>query len=92
MLAELAKIMQIKSIDPKWKQSGITRELRKPCSTLQRYRKELKMISPYKNPTLTEENKNHPTMTPNWPPMTSKRPQMTSKWPQKKMIKLFLKK
>ena len=42
-----AKFMEIKSIKPKIKQSGITRELKISSSTLHRYRRETNMLSPY---------------------------------------------
>ena len=90
--------MEIKSVNPKLKQSDIARELKISSSTLQRYRREIKMLRPYKIPlssnTCTEKQKTSKRtehefkMTSNdanWPQMTSKRHQM-------KMINLFLKK
>ena len=40
--------MEIKSINPKKKQKEIAKELDYSTSTLQRYRKDTKMQSPYK--------------------------------------------
>ena len=45
-LDKKTNIMEIKSINPKLKQSEIARELKISTSTLQRYRKETKMFSP----------------------------------------------
>ena len=42
--------MEIKSANPKLKQSEISTELKISSSTLQRYRRELNMLSPYSLP------------------------------------------
>ena len=42
--------MEIKSINPKLRQSGTVRELKISHSTLQRYGKEINMFSPYRIP------------------------------------------
>ena len=47
-LDKMAKFMEIKSINPKLKQSEIAKELAISTSTLQRYRRELDMRSPYR--------------------------------------------
>ena len=46
-LAKMAKFMEVKSINPKLKQSEIAKELKRSPYTLQRYRKESNMLSPY---------------------------------------------
>ena len=43
----VAKFLEIKSINPKSKQSEIAKELAMSTPTLQRYGKEINMISPY---------------------------------------------
>ena len=45
-LDKMAKFIEIKSINPKLKQSEIARELQVSSSTLQRYRIEMNMLSP----------------------------------------------
>ena len=49
-LDKMANFMEIKSINPKLKQSEIARELKLSFSTLQRYRREMIMLSPYRTP------------------------------------------
>ena len=44
----MADFMEIKNNNPRLKQSEIARELSKSTSTLQRYKKGIKMHSPYK--------------------------------------------
>ena len=77
---KMAKFMEVKSINPKLKHSQTARELKR-SSTLQRYRKEINMLSPYRIPNThtIQENKSRPTTTPKRPQMISKCPQMTSK-------------
>ena len=48
-LDEMAKFMEIKSINPKLKQSETAKELAIYTSTLQRYRREIVIPSPYRN-------------------------------------------
>ena len=43
---KMAKFMEIKSTNPKLKQSEIAKELKESSSTIQRYRREIKMLSP----------------------------------------------
>ena len=50
-LDKVAKFMTIKSINPKLKQSEIARDLKISSSTLQRYRRETNLLSPYRIPT-----------------------------------------
>ena len=47
-LDKKAKIMQTKSINPKFKQSELAKKLAKSTSTLQGYRREMNMHSPYR--------------------------------------------
>ena len=47
-LDKMAKFMEMKSINSKLKQSEIAKELAKSTSTLQRYRSEILMHSPYR--------------------------------------------
>ena len=47
-LEKKAKFMEIKSINSNLKQSEIARELKTSSSTLQRYRRETNMLSPYR--------------------------------------------
>ena len=47
-LDKMAKFMEIKSINPKLKQSEIAKELEISTSTIQRYRREINMLSPYR--------------------------------------------
>ena len=56
----MARFMEIKSINPKLKQSGIPKEIRCSTSTLQRYRHDIKMQSHYKStdPTRTQKTSN----------------------------------
>ena len=73
--------MEIKSIKPKLKQSQIARELEISSATLQRYRRELNMFSPYRKPpssnthTRKQKTSNHTVhdlkMTSNYVKTTS---------------------
>ena len=47
---KMAKYMEIKSINSKLKESEIAGELKKSSSTLQRCRRELNMLSPFRIP------------------------------------------
>ena len=49
-LDRMAKFMEIKSINPKLKQSEIARELKIPVYTLKRYKREIITISLYRIP------------------------------------------
>ena len=49
-LDKMAKFIEMKSINPRLKQSELARELKKSFSTLQRYRREINMLSPYGTP------------------------------------------
>ena len=88
-LYKTAKFMEIKSANPKLKQSEIARELKIAYSTLQRYRRELNMLSPYRLPpsskthTRKQKTSNNTKqdlrMTSNDLKLTSKDLKMTSK-------------
>ena len=71
----MAKLKEIKSGNPKLKQSEIARELKK-SSTIQRYRRDtFHPIDYHHHQTLTQENKGLQNILRK----TSKRPQMTLK-------------
>ena len=55
-LDKMAKFMEIKSNNPKLKQSEITKLLELLFSTIQRYRVEINMLSPYRIPSSSESN------------------------------------
>ena len=76
--------MCIKFENPKMKQSEIANQLCYPTSTLQRYRKDIHMVSPYrihpnntKKRTKKASNTNFDKMSHRDPDL--KRPEMTSK-------------
>ena len=66
--------MEIKSINPKLKQSEIAKELGCSNSTLKRYRKDIIMLSTYKFPSNTNKRKRQISNTKHGP----ERPQMSS--------------
>ena len=81
---KMAKIMEIKSINPKIKQPEIAKELKISSSTKQRYRREINTLSPYRMPPSSNTNHTRKQKTPNTNlddvKMTSndpKKPQMT---------------
>ena len=47
-LDKMAKFLEIKSINPNLKQSEIVKELNTSTSTIQRYRRKMNMLSPYR--------------------------------------------
>ena len=55
-LDKMVKLMEIKSINPKLKQCEKTEDLAKSFSTLQRYRREKSMLSPYR---ILQSSKTH---------------------------------
>ena len=85
----MANFMEMKSINPKLKQSEIVRVLKISSSTLQWYRREINMLSPYRTPsssnnhTRKQKNSDHTEhdlkMTANDSKMTSNNLKMTSK-------------
>ena len=79
----MADFMRVKYENPKMKQSEIANQLGKSASTLQRYRDEINMLSPYRiNPSNTNkrakkvENTNFNNVSLHEPDV--KRPKMTS--------------
>ena len=68
--------MHIKYQNPKMKQSEIANNLNMSCSTLQRYRNDINMLSPYRiNPNNTKKRSKKAKIDDN---SDLKRPQMTS--------------
>ena len=63
-LDKKAKFQEIKSNNPKLKQSEIAKLLELSSSTLQRYRRETKMLSPYKIPPSSKTNHTRTQKTP----------------------------
>ena len=55
-LDKVAEFMEIKSFNPKLGQSEIAGELKISPSTLQRYRREMKMLHPVEYQKLTQQN------------------------------------
>ena len=55
-LDKMAKFMEIKSNNPKLKQSEIAKELEISTSTVQRYRREINMLSPFRIPPSSKTN------------------------------------
>ena len=55
-----AKFMEIKSINPKLKQSEIAKELKLSTSAIQRYRREINMVLPYR---ISPSSNTHHTKT-----------------------------
>ena len=53
----MAKFMEIKSINPKIRQSEKTKELKVSFSTKQRYRREIKLFSHYRIPQSSNTKK-----------------------------------
>ena len=90
--------MEIKSNNLRLKQSEKARELKISSFTLQRYRREIKMLSPYEIPpssitnTGKQKTSNHTKHELKKTSNDPKWPEMTSEWHQMKMINLFLKK
>ena len=79
----MAAFMRVKYENPKMKQSEIVNELGMSSSTLQRYRNDINMISPYRinpnnNHKRTKKVKNTDFDNNSHPEADVKRPQMTS--------------
>ena len=55
-LDQMAKFMEIKSNNPRLKQSEIVKLLELSSSTIQRYRKEINMLSLYRIPPSSKTN------------------------------------
>ena len=71
----MLKFMEIKSQNPKLKQSEIAKEFRCSSSTLQQYRSDLRILPQYRTPPGTANKRRQRFQTVN---MTSK----DLKWPQ----------
>ena len=56
-LDKMAKFMEIKSNNPRLMQSEIVKLLELSSSTIQRYRREINMLSPYTIPPSSKTNK-----------------------------------
>ena len=78
-LDKMAKFMEVKSINPKLKQSEIAQELRILSSTIQRYRREINMLSTYRMPpsSITQDNRRLQTQT-----------LIMSRWPQTNQLNI----
>ena len=74
----MARFMEIKSINPKLKQSEIAKELAVSRSTLQRYRQERNMFPPYRMPSTINRRKQKTSNREH----ELKKPQMTSNDPE----------
>ena len=79
-LDKMAKLLEIKFINPKLKQSEIAKELRISTSALQRYRREINMLSPHRISPNTKNTRKQKTSNTNLDDvkMTSKDIKMTS--------------
>ena len=64
-LDKMAKFMAITSNNSKLKQSEITKLLELSSSTIQRYRREINMLSPYRVPQSSKTNHTGKQKTPN---------------------------
>ena len=90
-LDKMAKFLEINSINPKLKQSEIAKELEISTSTIQRYRRKINMLSPYRvsqsSNTRKQKTSNHTQhdlkATSNDLKMTSNDLKTTSKDPVK---------
>ena len=85
----MADFMRMKYENPKMKQSEIANQLGLSSSTLQRYRSDINMLSPYRiNPNntnkWTKKVKNTDFDNDSNHEHNLKRPQMTLNWPQTK--------
>ena len=84
-LDKMTKFMEIKSINPKLKQSEIARGLKISSSTLQRNRREMNMLSPYRIPSSSSTSHKRESKTSNTNfddvKITSNDLKMTSKEP-----------
>ena len=95
-LVEMAKFVEVKSNNPKLKQSEITEELEIASSTIQRYRREINMLSNYSLPPASNTNHTRKQNTPNTNhddvKMTSIDLKLTSKRPQTNQLNIKKKK
>ena len=64
-LDKMGKFMEIMSINPKLKQSEIAKELKLSNFTIQRYRRKIIMLSPYRVSPSSSTNHTRKQKTPN---------------------------
>ena len=82
----MADFMRVKYENPRMRQSEIANQLGMSSSTLQRYRNEIKMLSPYRiNPNNVKKRPKKAKIDDNG---DLKRPQMTSRQTQKNQLKI----
>ena len=85
--------MESKANNSTLKQSATANELKISSTTLQRYRRAINVLSPYRIPPTSnthrrkEKFSKHTEHDPKMTSKTSKWPQLTSKWPQTKQLK-----
>ena len=79
----MGRFMEIEIVNPKRKQNEIAIDIGYSCSTLQRYRNDIKRHSPYKlnNPKEPQKTPNARSAISSQTKHDLKRPQMTSKEP-----------
>ena len=68
----MARFMEIKFVNPKLKQNQVAKKLDCSSSTLQRYRNDINMVSPYRIPPKRHKRRQTPNEDLNRPQMTSK--------------------
>ena len=84
----MARFMEIKSVNPKFRQDQIAKELSWSGSTLQRYRQNINMLSPYRIPPNSNKRKQKISSREN----DHERPQLTSKESSLETVKPMRKK
>ena len=91
-LDKKAKFMEIKSNNPRLKQSEIAKLLELSSSTIQRYVREINMLSPYRIPQSSKTHHTRKQKTPNASlddvKVTSNDLKMTSRRPQTNQLKI----
>ena len=81
----MADFMKVKYENPKMKQSEIANQLGMSSSTVQRYRNDINMLSPYRiNPNNTKKRSKKAKIDDN---SDLKRPQLTSNNSEKELVK-----
>ena len=88
----MADFMRVKYENPKTKRSEIANQLGLSSSTLERYRNDINMLSPYRiHPNNTNKRakkaKNTNSNNDSQPNLDDKRPQMTSKQLKQKLLR-----
>ena len=89
----MADFMRVKYENPKMRQSQIPNQLGLSSSTLQRYRNDINMLSPYRikpinTNKLAKKAKNTNSNNDSQPNYDDKRPQLTSKQTQTNQLKI----